>query len=71
MELERSWREAAGEQLYRRTQLGRLRRGVLEILVDNAALLQELEGFRKSELLERLQQLQPGLRLTRLAFCRA
>jgi hypothetical protein len=55
-ELERAWLSIAEPELRDHTRLGALRRGVLEILVDNSMLLQELEGFRKQELLGRLKE---------------
>ena len=54
LELERAWLRTAGANIHKHTRVGSLRRGVLEILVDNSVLLQELEGFRKRELLDRL-----------------
>ena len=55
-ELEETWTRLVEKPVGERTRVGSLRRGVLEILVDNAALLAELEGFRKHELLDGLQR---------------
>jgi hypothetical protein len=54
--IENAWRQAIGELGAQYTRLGVFRRGVLEILVANSVLLQELAGFQKQTLLERMQQ---------------
>src|SRR5262245_54373169 len=54
--LETAWREAAGELAAKSTQIGVLRRGVLEIVVRQAVLLQELAQFQKQTLLSKLQK---------------
>src|SRR5262245_54011881 len=53
--LEGSWREAIGEPGARYTRVGSFRRGTLEILVAHSVLLQELAGFQKQNLLERIR----------------
>lgn len=55
-ELERAWVAAVGPEVASRSRVGSLRRGVLEILVDDFVLMQELEGYRKGELLKALQE---------------
>ncbi|GIW80655.1 MAG: hypothetical protein KatS3mg105_2462 [Gemmatales bacterium] len=55
-QLEQVWAETAGSETAAHTRVASFRRGVLEILVDNAVLLQELGGFRKRALLEKLRQ---------------
>jgi hypothetical protein len=40
----------------------------LEVVVNNAVLLQELAGFQKAELLQRLQEALPLSRITNLRF---
>ena len=55
VELERAWHEAAGDKVHNHTRVGALRHGTLEILVDNPALLSELEGFEKQNLLDKLR----------------
>lgn len=69
-DLERGWKAAAGEQVARHTRVGAIRRGVLEVLVDNASLLGELEGFRKQQLLERLGGELAQAKVTGLRFRR-
>ena len=53
--LEQAWSNAAGQTAARYSRVGGLRRGVLEVLVANSVLLQELAGFQKETLLEKLQ----------------
>ena len=50
----------------RQTQVSSLRRGVLEVIVGNAALMQELASFHKRRLLEELRQRLP--KVTELRF---
>lgn len=66
--LERAWSEAVGDELSRQTRPGGLRRGVLEVEVRNAVLLQELAQFRKRELLTKLRTTLPGVTVTDLRF---
>jgi predicted nucleic acid-binding Zn ribbon protein len=68
MRLEQAWAEAAGEAHAAHTRVGALRRGVLEVVVDNAVLLQELAHFHKRRLLEQLRRRLPGTPLTDLRF---
>ena len=55
-ELEESWTAVAGPAVAGRTKVGSLKKGVLEILVDNSVLLQQLDGFQKHAFLAQLQQ---------------
>jgi predicted nucleic acid-binding Zn ribbon protein len=66
--LEQAWAQAIGEPSMRQTRVGGLRRGVLEVIVGNAVLLQELAHFQKRRLLEQLRQRLPGITLTDLRF---
>jgi predicted nucleic acid-binding Zn ribbon protein len=53
----RAWCEIVGPDVVRHTRLGRaIRRGVLRVEVDSPAVLAELSGFRKGELLKGLQE---------------
>lgn len=70
MELEKAWRETAGDRVHKYTRVGAVRRGVLEILVEHPALLQELEGFQKESLLAGLQQRVKGTTIKGLTFRR-
>jgi predicted nucleic acid-binding Zn ribbon protein len=53
----RAWCEILGAETARHTRLARtVKRGVLEVQVDSPALLAELSGFRKAEILKALQE---------------
>jgi hypothetical protein len=67
-ELDEVWKQAIGEPGSRYTQVGALRRGVLEILVANSVLLQELAGFQKQSLLEKLRQAMQSDKVRDLRF---
>ncbi len=66
--LEEAWAEVAGPEAARHTRVAALRRGVLEVLVDNAVLLQELANFRKRRLLQQLRDRLPAAALRELRF---
>jgi predicted nucleic acid-binding Zn ribbon protein len=68
LRLEETWREVVGPQGADHTRVGALRRGVLEILVDNAVLRQELAHYQKRRLLEQLRSRLPEMNLTDLRF---
>ena len=68
LQLERAWSEVVGEQHATHTKPGALRRGVLEVIVDNAVLLQELAHYHKRRLLEQLRRRLPNTPLTDLRF---
>jgi predicted nucleic acid-binding Zn ribbon protein len=68
LRLEAAWAEAAGPDLLKDTRLGGLRRGVLEVEVKSAVLLQELTQFHKRGLLAKLRKALPGVTLTDLKF---
>jgi predicted nucleic acid-binding Zn ribbon protein len=59
-ELEDAWNAAVGEPGCRRTKLGEVRRGVLNVTVAHPALLEELAAFRKPALLAALRRNAPG-----------
>jgi predicted nucleic acid-binding Zn ribbon protein len=65
-ECEQIWNQAAG-QWARRTRPGRFARGVLEVVVQDSATLQELT-FQKKELLAAVQRLAPQFRVQQLRF---
>ena len=67
-DLDRLWNEVAGEETARRTKVGAIKRGVLHVHVDSSALLAELAGFRKDELLDELVDRRPELRLKNIKF---
>jgi predicted nucleic acid-binding Zn ribbon protein len=70
LRLEQAWAEsvAACGLTADQTRVGGLRRGVLEVLVGNAVLLQELAHFYKRRLLEEVRSRLPGTTLTDLRF---
>jgi predicted nucleic acid-binding Zn ribbon protein len=68
LRLEQAWTQAAGPRFSEQTRPGVLRRGVLEVNVSNAALLQELAGFHKRKLLEQLRKNLPGVMILDLRF---
>ncbi len=69
LHLEKAWAEVAGAEYAAHSRPGALRRGVLEVMVDNAVLLQELAHFHKRRLLEQLRRRLPDTPLTDLRFC--
>src|SRR6516165_3569011 len=68
LHLEKAWAEAVGPEHAAHTRVGALRRGTLEVVVDNAVLLQELAHFHKRRLLEQLRRRLPDTPLTDLRF---
>jgi predicted nucleic acid-binding Zn ribbon protein len=55
LHIEKAWAEAVGPEWEMHTRVLGLRRGVLEVEVDNGVLLQELAHFHKRRLLEQLR----------------
>jgi predicted nucleic acid-binding Zn ribbon protein len=68
LRLEQAWAAAAGPDVAPHTRVGALRRGVLEVQVGNAVLMQELAHFHKRRLLAALRQALPGTTLSDLKF---
>jgi predicted nucleic acid-binding Zn ribbon protein len=66
-ERDEAWQAALGEELAALTQIGGVRRGVMEVVVANSLLMQELT-FRKEELLTSLQQALPEAAIKQLRF---
>jgi predicted nucleic acid-binding Zn ribbon protein len=62
-----AWREVAGAPLAAATRVGKMRRGVLEVVVANSVLVQELT-YRKTDLLAGLGQQLPEEKITDLRF---
>ncbi len=65
--LESAWREASGELIAKYTRVGAIRRGTLDVMAANSALLQEL-GFQKQELLDKLRNLLPQEGIKNIRF---
>jgi hypothetical protein len=55
LHIEKAWADAVGSELEPHTRVLNLRRGVLEVEVDNAVLLQELAHYHKRRLLAQLR----------------
>ncbi len=68
LHLEMAWAEAAGADIAPHTRVGNLRKGVLEVLVGNAVLLQELTHYHRRRLLEQLRSRLPRTPITDLRF---
>jgi predicted nucleic acid-binding Zn ribbon protein len=68
LRLERAWAEVAGPEFAPRSRVATLRRGVLEVEVRGAVLLQELAQFHKRRILEALRRLLQGVRIADLRF---
>jgi len=66
-QLQAGWNDAAGERFAPHTRLGRLRRGTLEVIVENSLLLQEL-SFAQDEILRRLQAHEAAQQVRRFRF---
>ena len=62
------WASVAGETISGRTRVQGIKSGVLQIGVHNSAMLQELEGFHKWSLLERLQERHGDLGIADIRF---
>ncbi len=67
-ELEDAWNAAVGEPQCHQTQLGEVRRGVLNVTVSHPALLEELAAFRKPALLAALRSGAPGTAIHDIRF---
>ena len=77
LRLEQAWAQAVqevaggrpgGPDVARQTRVAGLRRGVLEVEVNSAVLLQELAHFHKRRLLEQLRGRLPGTTVNDLRF---
>ena len=66
LHIEKAWAEVVGPELEPHTRVLGLRRGVLEVEVDNAVLLQEIAHFHKRRLLEQLRCRLAGAPITNL-----
>src|SRR2546430_12759404 len=68
LHLEKAWAAAVGEEHEVHTRVAGIRRGILEVEVNNGVLLQELAHFHKRRLLENLRSSLPGTTVTDLRF---
>jgi hypothetical protein len=67
-ELEDAWNTAVGEPYCHQTQVGEVRRGVLNVKVAHSTLLEELAGFHKATLLQALQANAPATTIRDIRF---
>jgi len=65
--LQQAWAEAAGESLAQHSRPTTVRRGVLQITVENSAVMQELT-FQKAKLLSRMKELLATEKIRELRF---
>ncbi len=66
--LQEIWAQVAGPDIAGGSQPIRIQRGVLQIGVATSVLLSELTGFHQQDLLARLKQGHPELRIRSLKF---
>lgn len=62
------WANVVGDDIQRQTRVSGIKNGVLHVGVDNSAVLSELVGFQKSEILGKLQHAYPDLRIRDIKF---
>ena len=62
------WKTLAGETIAARTRVQGVKAGVLQIGVSSSALLQELEGFHKWSLLQRMKDEHGDAGITDIRF---
>jgi len=67
-ELEAAWKKVAGPELAAQTRPTIVSRGTLTVAVENAPLLSELASFQGPELLQKLKQQFPHLKIKNLKF---
>jgi hypothetical protein len=67
-QLQALWDQAAGPQIAAHTKVGELNRGTLQVLVGNPALMAELNGFHKANILQTLKQRGPEYKIKQLKF---
>lgn len=63
--LENAWQAAVGPRWQTRTRVGRVQRGVLEVMVQDSAAMQEL-SFQQAMILRRLGESAPELKIKKL-----
>lgn len=67
-DLETAWKKVAGSELAAQTRPTLVSRGTLTVAVENAPLLSELASFQGPELLQKLKQEFPHLKIKNLKF---
>jgi hypothetical protein len=68
LHLERAWTEAVGPEYNAHTRVLGLKRGIFEIEVDSAVLVQELMHYHKKRLLDILRKTLVGQTIKELRF---
>jgi predicted nucleic acid-binding Zn ribbon protein len=68
LRLEEAWAETLGTAQAGYTRVAGLRKGILEIIVDNPVLLQELAHYQKRRLLEQIRGRLPDVCIHDLRF---
>jgi len=68
LHLERAWAEAVGEEYESKTRVLGLKRGIFEVEVASAVLVQELLHYHKRRLLQALRAKLPGQTIKELRF---
>ena len=66
-ERDEAWKAVVGEKMAHYSRMGNIRRGVLEVMVCNSAVLQELT-FQKKQLLEKIVVALPDQKIRDLRF---
>jgi hypothetical protein len=66
--LENTWNTVIGEPHCHQTQVGEIRRGILNVTVAHPSLLEELSAFRKATLLTSLQSSALGITIHDIQF---
>ena len=66
-ELHASWSKVAGQRWQQKTMVGNINKGVLEIIVENSAALQQL-NFKKRKLLLEMQNHLPQNKIQDIKF---
>ena len=62
------WKSVAGERISSRTKVLGTKRGVLEVGVDDSALMNELASFHRTALLHRFQKEHPEQKISDIRF---
>jgi hypothetical protein len=68
LHLEKAWAAAVGPEHAAQSRVVSIRRGILEVEVNNGILLQEFAHFHKRRLLEKMRSSLPGTTITDLRF---
>ncbi|MEI7461426.1 MAG: DUF721 domain-containing protein [Pirellula sp.] len=65
--LQEQWKIAVGDEFYSQSRVGKIKRGVLQVLVTNMIVISELE-FGKQKALRHLQASLPDFKLKDIRF---